>query len=63
MYYLHDRYQNIIGHQGHICFVDQFPAFHDVIQQKVQQGYKHENHDGPYEESHGLAFLPLTKLA
>jgi hypothetical protein len=44
-------YQNIIGRQDLVHFADQFPAFYDAIQQKVQQGYKHDNHNGTYEES------------
>ena len=62
MKYLDDRYQNIIGHQGLLHYVDQFPEFFDSIPQKVRQSYKHDNHDGTYNESDGLAFLPLDIL-
>ena len=59
MKYLNDRYQHVIGHQGLLRYVDQFPVFFDSIQQKVQQQYKQDNHDGTYNESDGLAFLPF----
>ena len=59
MHYLDDRYQNIIGHQGLTRFVDQFPDFFEAIQEKVQQSYIVDNHDGTYDETDGLAFLPF----
>jgi len=37
LFYLDERYQNIIGHQGLFRFVDDFPRFYDAIQQKVLQ--------------------------
>ena len=59
MKYLDDRYQHVIGHQGLLRYVDQFAEFFDAIQQKVQQQYKQDNHDGTYNEADGLAFLPF----
>jgi len=61
LFYLDERYQNIIGHQGLLRFVDDFPRFYDAIQQKVQQSYVHDEdrQNNTHEETTGLAFLPF----
>jgi hypothetical protein len=61
MKYLDNRYRSIIGHQGLVRFVHQFPEFYEAIQQKVQRGYyKRDNHDGTYDYTSGLSFLPFN---
>ena len=60
MKHLDNRYRNIIGHQGLVRFVHQFPEFYEAIQQKVQQGYKKDNHDGTYDYTSDLSFLPFN---
>ncbi len=59
--YLDERYTNIIGHQGLLRFVDQFPAFFAAIQQKVQREWVHnvDEENGTYDVTEGLAFLPF----
>lgn len=61
IFYLDKRYINIIGHQGLLRFVDQFPAFFEAIQQKVQRAYVHniDEVNGTYDVTDGLAFLPF----
>ena len=62
MFYLDERYKNIIGHQGLLRFVDDvFPPFYNAIQQQVQQSYVHDEdeHNNTHEETSGLAFLPF----
>ena len=61
LFYLDERYKNIIGHQGLLRFVDDFPRFYTAIQQKVQQSYVHDEdeHNNTHEETSGLAFLPF----
>ncbi|KAL7502369.1 hypothetical protein ACHAXN_000778 [Cyclotella atomus] len=57
--YLDTRYMNIIGHQGLICFLDDFPSFYEAIQQKVMRDELHHNHDNTAVEFEGLNFLPF----
>ena len=57
--YLDHCYRNIIGHQGLIRFLDDFPRFYNAIQQKVMQDDIHHNHDGTMTEIQGLNFLPF----
>lgn len=61
IHYLDKRYANIIGHQGLLRFVDQFPAFFEAIQQKVQREFVHnvDEENGTYDVTDGLAFLPF----
>ena len=61
MVYLDARYTNIIGHQGLLRFVDQFPAFYDAINEKVKKNWVHnvDHRNGTYMETEGLAFLPF----
>jgi hypothetical protein len=61
MIYLDTRYINIIGHQGLLRFVDQFPRFFDAIQRKVQKDWIHDFdfHNGTCEVTSGLAMLPF----
>ena len=51
----------LIGHQGLLRFVDDFPRFYNAIQQKVQQSHVHDEdeHNNTHEETSGLAFLPF----
>ena len=50
MVYLDARYTNIIGHQGLLRFVDQFPAFYDAINEKVKKNWVHnvDHRNGTY---------------
>lgn len=61
MLYLDERYKNIIGHQGLLHFVDEFPAFYDAINQKVQRSWvsNYNRRAGTYQVTDGLAFLPF----
>ena len=61
MVYLDTRYENIIGHQGLLRFVDEFPVFYDAIKQKVQRGYYHDvnENNGTIQYTSGLDFLPF----
>jgi hypothetical protein len=59
IFYLDNRYENIIGHQGLVRFVDEFPDFYDAIQKKVQRRYISDNRDGTYNVTSGLSFLPF----
>jgi hypothetical protein len=59
--YLDIRYVNIIGHQGLLRYVDQFPDFYTAINEKVQQNRIAEinEHNGTCVYIPGLAFLPV----
>jgi hypothetical protein len=57
--YLDTRYMNIIGHQGLIRFLDDFPSFYEAIQQKVMRDELHHNHDNTAVEFEGLHLLPF----
>jgi len=61
LFYLDAKYSNIIGHQGLLRFVDQFPHFYNAIQQKVQREFVHnvDEINGTYDVTSGLAFLPF----
>jgi hypothetical protein len=65
MYYLDKRYENIIGHQGLLRFVDNFPVFYDSISRKVQRDWIREVNvqNGTYEVIGGLSFLPFDIFA
>ena len=57
--YLDHRYRNIIGHQGLIRFLDDFPRLYIAMQQKVMQDNIRHNTDGTMTEIQGLTFLPF----
>lgn len=57
--YLDHRYRNIIGHQGLIRFIDDFPLFYDAISQKVKRDEIKHNNDGSSVLLPGLNFLPF----
>ena len=59
LFYLDNRYRNIIGHQGLLRFVDDFPRFFEAIQHKIMQDEIKHNVDGTTEEIEGLNFLPF----
>ena len=50
LFYLDKRCRNIIGHQGLLRFVDDFPQFFQAIQQKVMQDEIKHNVDGTIVE-------------
>lgn len=39
--YLDNRYRNIVGHQGLLRYVDQFPYFHEAMEREMQQPKTH----------------------
>ncbi len=57
--YLDNRYRNVIGHQGLVRFLDDFPRFYSAIQHKVRQTEYRHNIDGTMNEVEGLNFLPF----
>lgn len=59
--YIDARYKDVIGHQGLLRFVDQFPDFYNAIQQKVQRETIHniDEHNNTYDVRAGLSFLPF----
>jgi len=59
LFYLDNRYRDIIGHQGLLRFLDDFPRFFDSIQQRVMQDDIRHNIDGTTVEIEGLNFLPF----
>ena len=58
LFYLDDRYRNIIGHQGMLRFVDQFPQFFTAIENYVKKPKLHYNMDGDVWRSTGLDHCP-----
>lgn len=56
--YLDDRYENIIGHQGLLRFLDDFPGFFDAIQDYVKRPKVIEYDDGSVFVSPGLTECP-----
>ncbi len=57
--YIDDRYEDIIGHQGLMRYVDKFPSFFEPIQRNVCQKSTYHFNDGTVEELIGLWFLPF----
>ena len=57
--YLDDRYENIIGHQGLLRFIDDFPDYFTAIENYVKKAKYHRYNDGTEFESPGLAFCPF----
>ena len=57
--YLDNRYRNILGHQGLLRFVDQFPQFFEAIENHVKKPKWHRDDDGNLWWSPGLANLPF----
>jgi hypothetical protein len=57
--YLDDRYENILGHQGLLRFVDRFPEFFTAIENYVRKPKYHRFNDGTEFISPGLAFCPF----
>ena len=58
--YLDHRYANIIGHQGLLRFVHDFPRFHNAIEKFVQRDRIYHNHDGTASIVQGLSHLPFN---
>ena len=58
LFYLDHRYRNILGHQGLMKCRERFPEFFEAIQQRVCQSKRHQDENGNWWESPGLAFLP-----
>ena len=58
--YLDQRYKHIVGNEGLIRYVDQFPEFYEAIQQRVRQVSTHHFHDGTAVDITGLHFLPFS---
>ena len=61
MIYLDKRYENIIGHQGLLRFVDEFPNFYSAINEKVKRARIHDvdERTGMCNYTTGLDFLPV----
>lgn len=57
--YLDCRYQNIIGHQGLLRYLKDFPKFHKAIKHYVTKAKVHDRNDGgrPWR-SPGLSIMP-----
>lgn len=62
LFYLDKRYENIIGHQGLLRFVDQFPAFYRAIQRKVIRKWisNVDEANQTWDVNNGLVFLPFA---
>jgi len=58
--YLDNRYEDIIGHQNLLRFVDQFPSFFNAIQEKVSNVPTRHYNDGTAEDFIDLRFLPYS---
>lgn len=58
--YLDHRYRNIIGHQGLIRYVPQFPYFHHAIEREMQRPKTHYDVHGNPIHSDGLRFNPFN---
>jgi len=63
VHYLDIRYQDIIGHQGLARFVDDFPRFHEAIQQKAMKDKPQHRHNNTGLIHPGLRFLPFDAFA
>jgi len=61
LFYLDERYRDILGHQGLLRFVGDFPRFYDAIAQKVKQNYVHDEDEqnNTHDETDGLRILPF----
>ena len=57
--YLDERYRNILGHQGLLRFVDEFPQYFEAIEKYVKKPKWHRNDNGDLWWSPGLANLPF----
>lgn len=57
--YLDHRYQNIIGHQGLLRFLHDFPRFYGGINRYCQREYTKWRNDGSSTTFTGLNFCPL----
>jgi hypothetical protein len=57
--YLDRRYASIIGHQGLLRFVHDFPRFHNAIEKFAQKDRTYHNHDGTASVVQGLSHLPF----
>ena len=58
--YLDNRYRSIIGHEGLIRYVPQFPYFHHAIERELQRPKTHYDVEGNAIESNGLRFNPFN---
>ncbi|NCF89935.1 MAG: hypothetical protein GWQ05_03100 [Verrucomicrobiaceae bacterium] len=56
--YVDNRYRNILGHQGLLRFVHQFPRFFESIENFVKKPKWHTDNNGQRWWSPGLANLP-----
>jgi hypothetical protein len=57
--YLDNRYRNIVGHQGLLRYVDQFPYFHEAMEREMQRPKTHYDvHNNPVHTP-GLLFNPF----
>lgn len=61
--YLDSRFRNILGHQGLLRFVDQFPEYFQAIEDYVKKPKWHKDEDGNMWWSPGLAYLPYWIFA
>ena len=56
--YITDRYENILGNQGLTRYVQDFPRFHNAIENYVQRDRHFEDLEGAWTFIPGLQFLP-----
>ena len=61
--YLHERYRDIIGHQGLTRVMYQFPDFALAIEGYLQSDLLRELLNGRFAELEGLLFLPWDAFA
>ena len=59
LYYLDDRYEDILGHQGLARFVKDFPRFHEAIERFVQKDREKQLPDGSWITIPGLEYSPM----
>jgi hypothetical protein len=61
--YLDNRYKNIVGHQGLLQCVQDFPQFHKAIEKYVQRAHLRELDNGTMTIVPGINFLPWDVFA
>jgi hypothetical protein len=56
--YVDKRYRNILGHQGLLRFIDQFPKYFEAIQRQVMKPKLHQRQNGQWWSTPGLLKCP-----
>jgi hypothetical protein len=63
LHHLDNRYKDIVGHQGLSRFVQNFPQFHEAIEEYVQCNHLRKLDDGTMRIVPGINFLPWDIFA